>query len=135
MRSVFRVKSLFSSKKLGIADTAKVIQDKIINITQVVCFLSSPRTTSRSSELSSALVMVLPELLDSTKSKPVKWSSSDPASEVWLSTWKPTTWVLSSSVMIGTILFMKGNPIRRYSHKNRSHRGCPHWRGNVGKSV
>lgn len=27
--------SLFSSKKLGIADTAKVIQDKILNISQV----------------------------------------------------------------------------------------------------
>lgn len=26
----------FSSKKLGIADTAKVIQDKILNISQVV---------------------------------------------------------------------------------------------------
>jgi hypothetical protein len=29
---------LFSSKKLGIADTAKVIQDKILNISQVVPF-------------------------------------------------------------------------------------------------
>jgi hypothetical protein len=36
MRSVFRFKSAFGSKKLGIADTAKVIQDKIMNITQVV---------------------------------------------------------------------------------------------------
>jgi hypothetical protein len=26
---------MFSSKKLGIAETAKVIQDKIMNITQV----------------------------------------------------------------------------------------------------
>jgi hypothetical protein len=36
MRSVFRLTNSFSSKKLGIADTAKVIQDKIMNITQVV---------------------------------------------------------------------------------------------------
>ena len=135
MRSVFRVKSLFSGKKLGIADTAKVIQDKIINITQVVLFLSSPRTTSRSSELSSALVMVLPELLDSTKSKPVKWSSSDLVSEVWLSTWKLTMWESSSSVMIGTISLIQGNPIRRHSHKNRSYCRCSHWRRNVRKSI
>jgi hypothetical protein len=38
MRALFRVAhQTFSSKKLGIADTAKVIQDKIMNITQVVC--------------------------------------------------------------------------------------------------
>lgn len=30
----------FSSKKLGIADTAKVIQDKILNISQVVTLTS-----------------------------------------------------------------------------------------------
>ena len=35
MRGLLKIKPLFSSKKLGIADTAKVIQDKIMNITQV----------------------------------------------------------------------------------------------------
>lgn len=36
MRSLLKLKIPFSSKKLGIADTAKVIQDKILGITQVV---------------------------------------------------------------------------------------------------
>ncbi len=37
MRALLRfAHNTFSSKKLGIADTAKVIQDKIINITQIV---------------------------------------------------------------------------------------------------
>lgn len=36
MRSLLKLRLPFSSKKLGIADTAKVIQDKIMNITQVV---------------------------------------------------------------------------------------------------
>lgn len=36
MRSILKLRIPFSSKKLGIADTAKVIQDKIMNITQVV---------------------------------------------------------------------------------------------------
>ena len=36
MRSLFKLKYAFPSKKLGIADTAKVIQDKILGITQVV---------------------------------------------------------------------------------------------------
>lgn len=35
MRSILKLRAPFS-KKLGIADTAKVIQDKIMNITQVV---------------------------------------------------------------------------------------------------
>ena len=35
MRSILKLKAPFS-KKLGIADTSKVIQDKILNITQVV---------------------------------------------------------------------------------------------------
>jgi len=35
MRSILKLRLPFSSKKLGIADTAKVIQDKIMNITQV----------------------------------------------------------------------------------------------------
>ena len=51
MRGLLRVfKNNFSSKKLGIADTAKVIQDKIMNITQVVPIFAF-RTMSRSSEL------------------------------------------------------------------------------------
>lgn len=36
MKNLINMRYLFSSKKLGIADTAKVIQDKIMNITQVV---------------------------------------------------------------------------------------------------
>lgn len=40
MNNLFRLlkptRYLFSSKKLGIADTAKVIQDKILNISQIV---------------------------------------------------------------------------------------------------
>ena len=35
MRSILKLRAPFS-KKLGIADTAKVIQDKIMNITQIV---------------------------------------------------------------------------------------------------
>jgi hypothetical protein len=39
MKNIFRFIGnkpfFFSSKKLGIADTAKVIQDKILNISQV----------------------------------------------------------------------------------------------------
>lgn len=35
MRSILKLRVPFS-KKLGIADTAKVIQDKIMNITQIV---------------------------------------------------------------------------------------------------
>ena len=38
MRSILKLRVPFSSKKLGIADTAKVIQDKIMNITQVVIY-------------------------------------------------------------------------------------------------
>jgi hypothetical protein len=36
MKAMMNMRSMFSSKKLGIAETAKVIQDKIMNITQVV---------------------------------------------------------------------------------------------------
>jgi hypothetical protein len=51
MRGLLRLfKNNFSSKKLGIADTAKVIQDKIMNITQVVLKLIR-RTMLKSSEL------------------------------------------------------------------------------------
>jgi hypothetical protein len=49
MRGMMRLVQGFS-KKLGIADTAKVIQDKIMNITQVVVIFL-PRTTSNSSAL------------------------------------------------------------------------------------
>jgi F-type H+-transporting ATPase subunit alpha len=35
MRNILKLRVPFSSKKLGIADTAKVIQDKIMNITQI----------------------------------------------------------------------------------------------------
>ena len=49
MRGLLRLVNSFSSKKLGIADTAKVIQEKILNITQTV---GAPlcRTASMSSE-------------------------------------------------------------------------------------
>jgi len=36
MRSLLKLRFPFSSRKLGIADTAKVIQDKILGISQVV---------------------------------------------------------------------------------------------------
>jgi hypothetical protein len=36
MKAIMSMRCMFSSKKLSIADTAKVIQDKIMNITQVV---------------------------------------------------------------------------------------------------
>ena len=36
MKAIINMRHMFSSKKLSIADTAKVIQDKIMNITQVV---------------------------------------------------------------------------------------------------
>ena len=39
MKSLLKLKFAFPSKKLGIADTAKVIQDKILGITQVVISL------------------------------------------------------------------------------------------------
>ena len=84
MRSVFKIKTLFSSKKLGIADTAKVIQDKIMNITQVVLNIIMFRMMLKNLELSLVLVMVLPELLDLIKFKQVKWWSLDQVLEVWL---------------------------------------------------
>jgi len=59
---MLNMRCLFSSKKLGIADTAKVIQDKIMNITQVVHFILS-RMMLSNSELSSVSVTELPELL------------------------------------------------------------------------
>ena len=84
MKGMLRLAQRFSGKKLGIADTAKVIQDKIMNITQVVP-VALFRMTSRNSAQSSASVMVLPVWSASTRSRPVKWSSSVQASEEWLS--------------------------------------------------
>ena len=100
MRGVLRLARSFSSKKLGIADTAKVIQEKIMNITQVV-LLPLFRTMSRNSVLSLALETVLLELLVSTRFRQEKWFSSDQVSEVWLSILKLTMLVSSSSEMIG----------------------------------
>lgn len=105
MRSLLKIRMPFSSRKLGIADTAKVIQDKILNISQVVA-LSLYRTMSKNTVQSSVLVMVLPESLVSTKSRQVKWSSSGQASEVWPSISKQTMSVSSSSVTIGNSLLI-----------------------------
>ena len=134
MRALLRLGRQGFSKKLGIADTAKVIQEKIMNITQVVR-IPSPRTTSNNSALSSALETVSPEWLDSTKSRQEKWSSSDQVSEVWHSTWKQTMSESSSSEMIGTNPHIQRNSRRRHRHQNRSHRRCPHRRRNVRSSL
>ena len=92
MRNIFRLfkpnQYLFSSKKLGIADTAKVIQDKILNISQVVIHISYSRTILKNLVQSSVLVMVLQELSDLIKFKQDRWCNSDQASEVWLSIYK-----------------------------------------------
>ena len=133
MRGALRLAQGFS-KKLGIADTAKVIQDKIMNITQVV-LPSAPRTTSKSSALSSASATVSPESSASTKSKPEKWSSSDQVSEVWPSISKPTMSVSSSSETTGTLSLTQINSGRRHCHQNWRHRRRPHWRGNVGSCL
>jgi hypothetical protein len=85
MRGLMRLVHGFAGKKLAIAETAKVIQEKIMNITQVVPLLS-PRMMLKSSALSSASETVSPELLASTRSKPEKWLNSDQASGGWLST-------------------------------------------------
>ena len=82
IRVLSKAKMLFGSKKLGIADTAKVIQDKIINITQVVTYVSF-RMMSKNLVQSSVLVMVLPEWLVSIKCKQEKWWNLDPEFEVW----------------------------------------------------
>ena len=79
---MINMRYMFSSKKLSIADTAKVIQDKIMNITQVVRFTLF-RTMLNNSVQSSVSVTVLPELLVLIKSKQVRWWSSDQVSEVW----------------------------------------------------
>ena len=59
------------------------------------------RTTSRSSDPSSPLVMVSPESSVSPRCRLVRWSSSSREPRVWLSTWKLTTLVLSSLVTTG----------------------------------
>jgi len=115
MRGMLRLAQRFSSKKLGIADTAKVIQDKIMNITQVVLSVLL-RTMSRSSAQSSASVTVLPVWSVSTRFRQVKWSSSDQASEVWPSTWKLTMLVSSSSEMTGILSFIQINSRGRHRH-------------------
>jgi hypothetical protein len=74
----------FASKKLGIAETTKVIQEKILSITQVVIFVRF-RMILKNLELSSVLVMESPEFSDLTKSKPERWSNLDQESAEWLS--------------------------------------------------
>ena len=68
---------------------------------------------SSNSVQSSVSVTVLPESLASIKSKQVKWSNSDPESEVWPSTWKLTMSVSSSSVTTGIkFIQLQRNPRR-----------------------
>ena len=90
MRSILKSslwRYAFSTKKLGIADTAKVIQDKILNITQAV-LSSSFRTILKSSEPSSRLETVLLVCSASPRCRQARWSSLDQESEVWHSTWR-----------------------------------------------
>ncbi len=100
MRGLLRLVQSGFSKKLSIADTAKVIQDKIMNITQIVSHFLL-RTTLKSSVQSLVLVTVLPELSASTRFKPERWLNSDQALEEWPSTSKLTTSESSFSEMIG----------------------------------
>ena len=65
-------KYAFSTKKLGIADTAQVIVGKILNITQSVHY-SLSRTTLNSLEQLSPLETVLLESSDSLRSKQDRW--------------------------------------------------------------
>ena len=74
----------FASKKLGIAETTKVIQEKILSITQVVIIVRF-RMILKNLELSSVLVMELLEFLDSTRFKPERWSNLDQELAEWLS--------------------------------------------------
>jgi hypothetical protein len=76
-------RSLFSTKKLGIADTAKVIQDKILNITQSVNYILL-RMISKSLEQLFQLEMVLLVFLDLPKYKQDRWSNSGQELEEWL---------------------------------------------------
>ena len=64
MKAMMNMRYMFSSKKLGIADTAKVIQDKIMKITQVVIIYFYNRMMLINSVQSSQSVTVLLELLD-----------------------------------------------------------------------
>ena len=121
MRGLLRLANQSFSKKLGIADTAKVIQEKIMNITQVVLLVPS-RTMSKNSALSSVLETVSPEWSASTRYRQEKWWSSAQALGEWLSIWKLTMSVSSSSEMIGTSSITQINSGRRYCHKNWSYR-------------
>lgn len=58
MRGMLRLAQRFSNKKLGTAETAKIIQEKVMNITQVV-LSTLLRTMSNNSVQSSASVTVL----------------------------------------------------------------------------
>lgn len=133
MRGLLRLAARqgFANKKLGIADTSKVIIDKIMNITDQVPLLSS-RPMSTSTAPSSASAMVLPVLSDSTRSRQERWSSSGQASGGWPSTSKQITLESLSSETTGTFPYMQTNPGGRLSHANWSHRRCPHRRGDVG---
>ena len=134
MRSLLKLRTPFSSKKLGIADTAKVIQDKILGITQVV---STPlsRMMLNNSARSFQSVTVSPEWWDSTRCKPVRWSSSDPGSGGWPSTSKPIMSVSSSSETIGNLSIMQRNPGGRYGHQDWCYCRCPHRIGDVGAGL
>ena len=83
IKNLLYLRGAFGSKKLGIADTAKVIQDKIMNITQVV-LISSYRMMSNSLVQSLVLVMVLLVWLDSIRFKQVRWWNFAQGFEVWL---------------------------------------------------
>ena len=91
MKNLFRfvkpTRFLFSSKKLGIADTAKVIQDKILNISQIVKNYLL-RMMLNNLEQSLVLETVSQESSVLIKSKQDRWSSLDPELEVWHSTYK-----------------------------------------------
>jgi hypothetical protein len=68
----FLGKYAFSTKKLGIADTAKVIQDKILNITQSVHIFSF-RMILKNLEQLFLLEMVLLVYLVLLKYKQDRW--------------------------------------------------------------
>ena len=101
MRSLFKLcnTSLFSTKKLGIADTAKVIQDKILGITQSVNLIWL-RMILKSLEQSSPLETVLLECLALLKSKQDRWSNSGQELEEWPWIWRLIMLEWSSSVTI-----------------------------------
>ena len=74
----------FSSKKLGIGDALSVLEEKISKISQLVGSSLNSRTTSKSTERLSQLVMVLPVSTDCRRFKQEKWSSSAQESAAWL---------------------------------------------------